>query len=214
MDDYIELDSELAVKTYAENRMIGSFKLYSPAVDERQALLVVKQKDNDDKNAFLSVRTEHEADKAAWLHIKYRGNDDLCGILTAIPSSEVKAVLEIRPHNRMFGSFELLEAPRKLVGLTAIADATTRSREDLQTINYGDTKSMLIGRNRDESFESFVRFANLDEVIPDILFIERAVLRLYYIELPPDSMLEIHHLTNCGGRWELRMPTSLYLTNC
>ncbi|WP_270169793.1 DNRLRE domain-containing protein [Paenibacillus sp. SYP-B4298] len=192
MEQTEELQSTLTVKTVRANRMQGAFVLYRPGQEEKEAEVTVRQLNTGSMHALIAVRTFRSQEWQATLGVKYRGQSSLQAGITAMPLAQLDASLEVRPHNRMLGSFELLEAPRKEAAVTAIADASTRSLERLRTINYGDARSMLTGRNTDEAFEAFVRFADLDTVIPDIHVIEQAVLRLYYVQFPAGSRLELH----------------------
>lgn len=192
MEQTEELQSTLTVKTARANRMQGAFALYRPGLEEREAEVTIRQRDAGTVLARLAVRTFRSQERQATLGVKYGGRSSLQAGITAMPLAQLDASLEVRPHNRMRGSFELLEAPRKEAAVTAVADASTRSLERLRTINYGDARSMLTGRNADEAFEAFVRFADLDMVIPDIHVIEQAVLRLYYVQFPAGSRLELH----------------------
>jgi len=119
-------------------------------------------------------------DISSSLNIMYRSNSDLDSIIEAVAFTELECSINVRPHNRAQGRFELIEAPRITVDLKPIGDATTRSRIDLQTINYGDTQRMMIGHDTIEEFESFVNFGDLNVAIPDLLYLEDAKLRLYY----------------------------------
>lgn len=192
LDDFLEISSEITVKNKLSNRMNGSFILYSSSIEELESTLLIKKPSGDDLNLLLSVRAPRELDLNVTLDIKYRGNDYIDTEIEAIAGSYLDSIIEVRPHNQMYGKFELLEAPKIEVGLEPIADATTRSRSDLQTINYGDTRSMLTGKSQEEEFKSFIQFSSFTESIPDLKYLEGVKLRLYYINFPAGSNIELH----------------------
>lgn len=192
MDEVFNISSEITVKSRLSNQLGGSFILYRSADEDLESTILIKKPMGSDLNSLISIRTNHELNLDATLDIKYRGNDDVDAEILAIAADFIESAIEVRPHNRMFGKFELLEAPRVQVKLPPIADSTTRSRSDLQTINYGDARSMLTGRSSEEQFSSFIQFADFSNSIPDLKYLEGAKLRLYYINLPSGSNLELH----------------------
>ncbi|MGY5342920.1 DNRLRE domain-containing protein [Paenibacillus glucanolyticus] len=191
-DEYHDLYSEIYIRQRLENKVSGRFILFRSNHNDIDSSLITMIRDNDDLDGMLSARTLKLQDVTSTLDIKYRGNGDVEAHIEAIAASFLECTLEVRPHNRLFGRFELLEAPRIDVRLPALADATTRSRNDLRTINYGDMKSMLTGKNTEEAFESFVSFGELKDRIPDLKILEGARLRLYYINFPRNANLELH----------------------
>ncbi|MGM1044911.1 MAG: DNRLRE domain-containing protein [Bacillota bacterium] len=192
MDEVNDLQSEIIIRQRLENKMSGRFILYRPQDDEIESSLFIKIRDNSSIESSIFIRTGDENELPASLDIKYRGNEYLESYIEAIAADEIEASIEVRPHNRMFGQFELIEAPRIEVNLAALEDASTRSDPDLETINYGDAKSMITGRNTHEEFEAFVSFGNLSSRIPDLKYLETAKLRLYYFNLPIGTNLELH----------------------
>ncbi|ASA22789.1 DNRLRE domain-containing protein [Paenibacillus donghaensis] len=192
MDEIDEISSIITIKNRLSNQMAGSFKLYRPMTDDIEAEFIVKKSTGDDLRSIIEVRVEKYADVNATMDIMYRGNSDAEGEIEAIAANYIDGLIEVRPHNRMFGKFELMGAPKVSVTLPPIADATTRSREDLRTINYGDTRSMLTGKTIDEEFGAFVQFADFVESIPDLKFIESAKLRLYYTNVHSEANIELH----------------------
>lgn len=177
----------------AANRLRGQFYLYGSGSDDVESTLVVATRAREDLNASLSVKLEREHDLSASLEVIYRSNGDLPSSIQAIAAEYLPASLEVRPHNQMFGKFELLEAPRIETGFPALEDAATRSRTDLQTINFGDTQQMMIGANNGEVFDSFVKFGRLHGLMPDLHLLEQVKLKLYYTGTVPDGTnIELH----------------------
>lgn len=192
MDEVFDISSEIIVKSKLSNRLGGSFILYRSLDEDLESTVLIKKPSGSDLNSILSIRTKHELNLDAAIDIKYRGNDDIDSEILAIAADFLDSIIEVRPHNQMFGKFELLEAPRVQVKMPPIADSTTRSRPDFQMINYGDARSMLTGKSSEEEFSSFIQFANFEASVPDLKYLESAKLRLYYISFPTSSNLELH----------------------
>ncbi|WP_091014560.1 MULTISPECIES: DUF7594 domain-containing protein [Paenibacillus] len=178
---YADHDTEgfIYVKS-PSNRFTSKYILYAQDESTLESEIRVSLRDNHSLESSISVRLTTESELTNILNIMFRGNGDLDSSILAMSVTEIQSTINVRPHNRAQGIYELMEAPRVTVDLKPIADATTRSRIDLQTINYGDTQRMMIGQSDFEGFESFVNFGDLNSAIPDLLNIESAKLRLYY----------------------------------
>ncbi|MCE5169645.1 DNRLRE domain-containing protein [Paenibacillus profundus] len=192
MNECNDISSPFYVKK-AENKLNGKFFLYGSGSDDVKSTFVVATRVREDLDASLSVKVERAYDLSSRLEVMYRGNGDLPSSIQAIAAEYLPASLEVRPHNQMFGKFELLEAPRIETGFPSNEDATTRSRTDLQTINFGDTQQMMIGANNGEYFDSYVKFGRLKELMPDLHLLEKAKLKIYYTgSLPDGTNIELH----------------------
>ncbi|GAB6930068.1 hypothetical protein JCM10914A_40510 [Paenibacillus sp. JCM 10914] len=220
--EYHDLHSEIYIRQRLENKVSGRFILFRSNHNDVDSSLFTMIRTNNDLDALLSVRTLKSQEITSTLDIKYRGHGDIESHIEAIAASFLECTLEILPHNRLFGKFELLEAPRSDVYLPPLADATTRSRDDLRTINYGDMKSMLTGNNTDEAFEAFVSFGELKDRIPDLKILESAKLRLYYINFPSNANLELHQpntiwrelgVTHANKPYSLELLSNQYVHN-
>lgn len=178
---YEEHDTEgiIYVKS-PSNRFTSKYVLYATDESLIDSELVVASREYSTLYSSISIRSARQKDISSTLSVMYRGNNDLESSIEAVAFTEMPSMINIRPHNRVQGRFELIEAPRTNVDLKPIGDATTRSRIDLQTINYGDTQRMMVGHDNVEEFESFVNFGDLKVAIPDLLYLEDAKLRLYY----------------------------------
>lgn len=186
------LNGILHVKS-PSNRMRGAFYLYGSGRSEVEAALVSATRVREGIDAAISARVPRGAELPAVLDIKYRGNEDVTAAIEAMASSYLSASIEIRPHNRMVGRVELLETPRKDVSLPPVADSTTRSDPELVTLNYGDMKSMVTGKGSNESFESFIHFGPMNELLPDVYRLEKATMKLYYAgAFPVGTSIELH----------------------
>lgn len=186
------LNGILHVKS-PSNRMRGAFYLYGSGRSEVEAALVSATRVREGIDAAISARVPRGAELPAVLDIKYRGNEDVTAAIEAMASSYLSASIEIRPHNRMVGRVDLLETPRKDVSLSPVADSTTRSDPELVTLNYGDMKSMVTGKGSNESFESFIHFGPMNELLPDVYRLEKATMKLYYAgAFPVGTSIELH----------------------
>ncbi|WP_405169276.1 DNRLRE domain-containing protein [Paenibacillus sp. FSL H3-0286] len=192
MDEINDISSTIIIKNRLSNRMQGSFTLFRPAEDFLDSSIIIMQHNGDDLRSTISVKVEKYVDVDSIIDIKYRGNSNTEAEIEAIAANYMNASIEVRPHNQMFGKFMLMEAPKVNVKLSPMADATTRSRDDLRTINYGDTRSMLTGKSPDEDFGAFIQFNDLYKAIPDLKYIESAKLRLYYATFIEGGNLELH----------------------
>ncbi|WP_182914841.1 DNRLRE domain-containing protein [Paenibacillus thiaminolyticus] len=167
--------------------------MYGSGRSEVEAALVSATRVKEGIDAAISARVPRGAELPAVLDIKYRGNEDVTAAIEAVASSYLPASVEIRPHNRMVGRVELLETPRKDVSLPPVADSTTRSDPELVTLNYGDMKSMVTGKGSNESFEAFIHFGPLNELLPDVYRLEKATMKLYYAgAFPVGTSIELH----------------------
>lgn len=179
LDVYNDLGGEILIKS-PSNRMEGKFVLYRQETNEVNSGMLVAYRRETTVDTTITIRVQRSTDVSSQLDIKYRGNAEINSVLESTSVNYLAGTLEVRPHNRLLGKFELMEAPRVTKDLNPIEDATTRSRLDLQTVNYGDTQSMMIGQSDAEQFESFVNFGDLKVVVPDLNKLEEAELRLYY----------------------------------
>ncbi|QWU14470.1 hypothetical protein SAMN04487895_101780 [Paenibacillus sophorae] len=192
MDELDEISSIITVKNRLSNQMQGSFTLYRQEDNDLDSSIVIKQSNGDDLRSTITVKVSKDNDINSVIDVVYTKNSDIDGEIEAVAVQYLESYIEVRPHNQMFGKFELMSAPKVTKVLSPIADATTRSREDLHTINYGDTRSMLTGQSIDEEFGAFVQFADFTESIPDLKFIESAKLRLYYTNVTSGANIELH----------------------
>lgn len=216
MDELSFLDGELYIRT-PSNKMEGSFILYQVDEEEIESFFSVSVKEDEDISSFFSVRVQDKNDNDISFEIKYRDYNYLDASFMVIGSSYLDSFLEVRPHNRMFGSFELLPPIRKEKFISSTEDSAVRSREDLITINYGDSQKMMV-RTGVEYIESFIKFGDLALYLTDLEEIEYANLRLYYtgdfvtgtsIEL----YLPVRNWTEYGVTYANRPQAKSFLTN-
>lgn len=221
---YNDFDSTLGVKA-PSNTMEGVFVLYASDESSIDSQITIVRLEDKDISCTISVKVSRDNDISSKLSIMYRGNEDIVSNLEVVGSSYLQSHLEVRPHNRMFGLFELLEPPRVRALIPPIEDVVTRSREDLMTINYGDMKRMMVGTDHitSEYFESFIRFDEIMNIMPDLLILEKANLRLYYsgdftigtnieLHLPNTRWLE-YGVTHANKPQSVEFITDVYTVN-
>lgn len=186
------LDSVIHIKS-PENRFAAKYILYNQVDEELSSTLIAATRKVSEVISTVSVRVRRSQELSNSLYVMYKSQGDLSATIQAASKVDLEGMLYVRPHNRAHGKYELLEAPRVTVDLKPVADATTRSQTHLQTINFGDTQRMMIGSDEMEQFESFIHFGDLDTRIPDLLYLEKAKLRLYYTgTLAPGAHIELH----------------------
>ncbi|WP_339240944.1 DNRLRE domain-containing protein [Paenibacillus sp. FSL R5-0517] len=186
------LDSVIHIKS-PENRFAAKYILYNQVDEELSSTLIAATRKVSEVVSTVSVRVRRSQELTNSLYVMYKSQGDLNATIQAASKVDLEGMLYVRPHNRAHGKYELLEAPRVTVDLKPVADATTRSQTHLQTINFGDTQRMMIGSDEMEQFESFIHFGDLDTRIPDLLYLEKAKLRLYYTgTLAPGAHIELH----------------------
>lgn len=180
LEEINDIFSEITVINRTENRFQGAFKLYAVTKSEARASINIVQKRETTQESYISIRVQKEKDIKSSIRITYADTSDMIGTIQTVSNIDFPCFIEVPIHNRFQGSFTLLSAPVKTVALSPISDAMTRSREDLRSINYGDLRTMLIGKVTDESYQSFLQFGDLKKSIPDLNIIKKAKLRLYY----------------------------------
>ncbi|RXZ78224.1 DNRLRE domain-containing protein [Paenibacillaceae bacterium] len=179
MNEPTELVSLIDIRS-PSNKMEGLFVLYQAVESSIDASVTVSKVEKKELESFIDVRSGASNNINASIKVMYRVDDELNGVIDVVPSSYLHSFVEVRPNNRMEGIFELFEATRNIVPLNPVQDSVVRSRPDLSTINYGDMSMMMIGKSTDESFESFISFDHLKNVMNDVDTFERARLKLYY----------------------------------
>ncbi|SCY72149.1 hypothetical protein SAMN05720606_10895 [Paenibacillus polysaccharolyticus] len=186
------LNSYIHIKS-PENRFRAKYVLYNQIDVDLPSTLTSAIRENSVRVSRVSARVEHSKDISSSLSVVYATQSDLNSFIQASPINDLTSTVYVREHNRAQGKYELLEAPRITVNLQPVADATTRSQLRLQTINFGDTQRMMIGRDELEQFESFIHFGDIDTRIPDLMYLEEAKLKLYYTgTITPGASIELH----------------------
>ncbi len=216
LNSYIHLKSP-------DNRFRAKYVLYNQIDTDLPSTLTSAIRKNSERFSQVSARVKKFKEMRSSLSVVYATQSDLHGFIQASPKNDLESAFYVREHNRAQGKYELLEAPRVTMNLKPVADATTRSLPRLQTINFGDTQRMMIGRDELEQFESFIDFGDIDTRIPDLMYLEEAKLKLYYtgtispgasIELhQPDTLLSEYGITYANKPHSIQRLTSSYRIN-
>ncbi|WP_427051185.1 DUF7594 domain-containing protein [Paenibacillus sp. TC-CSREp1] len=216
------LNSYVHIKS-PENRFRAKYVLYNQIDTDLPSTLTSAIRKNSERFSRVSARVEQSKDMSSSLSVVYAMQSELHASIQASPISDLASAFYVREHNRAQGKYELLEAPRITVNLQPVADATTRSQLRLQTINFGDTQRMMIGRDELEQFESFIHFGDIDTRIPNLMYLEEAKLKLYYTgTITPGASIELHQpntlwreygITHANRPHSIQQLTSSYRIN-
>lgn len=180
MNEVNDISSEIHIKNDLANRFKGVFRLFREEPEDLDSQILIYQRKSESLHSAITIRVTRKQELTSRIKIVYSDYADMDSTIDTISVNEMYSMFSVYPHNRFKGSFNLMAAPEETVILNSIEDATTRNREDLRTINYGDTKSMMIGHSNNEDFYSFLKFEDLNLAIPDLKIIKSAKLRIYY----------------------------------
>lgn len=170
-----------------------------------------------EKNADIATeiisRAYNETSKEIHINVMYRGNAEVQTVIQPIGYNNLLAEIEVPPHNRTSAIYEVQQPPIITDIFNPTQDAFTREKTEYQTINYGEYKSMLAGKSRDDIWRSFIQF-DVTSINPSFV-LTNAYVRLYYSgSIPRGIKLE---LLNAGSKWtefsitHLNRPTPLQL---
>lgn len=167
------------------NRMTAKYTLY--AVDDSDVLteITAMLPRVSDRATEISIRVLDENIKETEIDVKYRGNSDVYVEIQPVGHDNIPTEINVRPHNRMWGLYEVQEPPKITDILNPIQDSFTREKPQYQSINYGGNNSLTVGRTGDEIYRSFIQF-NFGSWNPAFVIIE-SKLRLYYSGLVPQG---------------------------
>lgn len=194
--NHSEANGEIFISPH--NQMTAKYTLY--AVDNSDLLteINIMLPEDSDRSTEISIRVADESIKETEIDVKYRGNSDIWTEIQPVGHESIPSEIYIRPHNRMWGLYEVQEPPRITDILNPIQDSFTREKPQYQSINYGGNNSLTIGRTGDDIYRSFIQF-DFNDWNPAFVIIE-SKLRLYYSGLiPQGSKLE---LFNVNEQWQ------------
>lgn len=181
-----DLSSTVFVRIFDKptNSMEGKYTLYNGRDRDLDSTIFIYQATTSEMRSTMKVRIAQQEEMRSYAMIKYRDNSELRSTIQAIAGNYIEGFLEVKPNNRMFGDYEMMEAPRITKPLTPVKDAFTRDSIEYQSLNWGSEKRMMTGRDLSnlpliETFESFLEF-DLTKGLGYNKLIEKATLRLYY----------------------------------
>lgn len=165
--------------------MTAKYIVYGINNSDTLTEITIMLPEDSDTDTEISVRVQEENTREIEIDIKYRGNSDVYTEIQPVGHNNVPAEIYIRPHNRMWGLYEVQEPPKITDIFNPVQDSFTRSKSQYQSINYGGNNSLPIGRTDDDIYRSFIQFsfANWN---PSYVIIE-SKLRLYYSGLIPQG---------------------------
>lgn len=117
-------------------------------------------------------------------------NSDVLVEIQPVGYVNIPVEITVRPHNRMWATYEVQEPPKLTSKLTPIKDAFTREKSEFQAINYGGNYSITVGRYLDEIYRAYLQFDFTEWNTQNV--ITNAKLKLHYSgSIPIGSKIEI-----------------------
>ncbi|MFJ7368920.1 DNRLRE domain-containing protein [Lysinibacillus sp. NPDC098008] len=202
-DVYQDILTELEINP--NNSFKAKYTLIAVGKLEQETEIVARPSSENHTQAELISRALGINDKDTCLDIMYRGNSDVYTEIQPIGYNFVETAIEVPPHNRMWAIYEVQQPPIVTDIFNPTQDAFTRESLAYQSINYGNTSSMVVGRSTNDIWRSFVQF-DLSAINPSYV-LQASYLRLYYKDLVPTSLrLEI---LNADNAWQETNITNL-----
>ncbi|MFF3147464.1 DNRLRE domain-containing protein [Streptomyces sp. NPDC057927] len=161
-----------------KNKMDGIFNIYGNVNSDLNSSIISRAGHESELASTVTIRVDREKHLNSTLKLMYKDQSQISSYFTSTSLSLLDSFLKIRPHNSMYGIFDILEPSRINDKLNPIKDATTRSIEAYKYLNYGKASQMMIGNNDGDIQRSFLDF-DLSQY-SDVHVIEKAKLRLYY----------------------------------
>lgn len=160
------------------NKMNGKFSIYANGDEWLDSFLIGRAVDENSLSGSFTTRAIKNNDLNSTFKLMYKDESTLNGHLLSTSADYLDSFLSVRPHNQMYGLFEILEPPRVTDKVSAIQDSTTRSLNDYKYLNYGKTSQMMVGNKDGDIQRLFIQFDISEYSSP--LVVEKAKLRLYY----------------------------------
>lgn len=219
-------EGEIAIASIADSSFISveyevkpnnSFKAKYKliAVGQYDTPIDISSRVKDTSTTLIEItsRAIAQQNKNIDINIMYRGITDVFTEIQPIGFNNLEIEIEVPPHNRMWANYEVQQPPIVTEVFTPSQDAFTRENPVYQSINYGSSLSMVVGKSVDDIWRSFVQF-DLSWFNPSYRLTD-ATLRLYYTGSFPQSLkLE---LLNANSAWSeygithLNRPTPIEL---
>ncbi|MED4552859.1 DNRLRE domain-containing protein [Lysinibacillus capsici] len=219
-------EGEIAIASIADSSFISveyevkpnnSFKAKYKliAVGQYDTPIDISSRVKDTSTTLIEItsRAIAQQNKNIDINIMYRSITDVFTEIQPIGFNNLAIEIEVPPHNRMWANYEVQQPPIVTEVFTPSQDAFTRENPVYQSINYGSSLSMVVGKNVDDIWRSFVQF-DLSWFNPSYRLTD-AKLRLYYTgSVPKNIKLE---LLNADSAWSeygithLNRPTPIEL---
>lgn len=123
-----------------------------------------------------------ENDLPSHISVKFGGSNSIVGSIS------------IKPVNRMFGKFDVLERPLEKFYLSPVKDSTIR--ENIPTLNYGSDTGMMVGVDEynGEKFRSLIQFDFT--TVPLNKTLKKAIMRIYNSPFSSDVNIALFNILN------------------
>jgi len=195
------------------NSFKAKYKLITVGQYDTPIDISSRVKDTSTTLIEITSRAIVQQNKNIDINIMYRGIYDVLTEIQPIGFNSLEIEIEVPPHNRMWANYEVQQPPIVTKVFTPSQDAFTRENPAYQSINYGSSLSMVVGKSPDDIWRSFVQ-VDLSWFNPSYRLTD-AKLRLYYTGSVPQSIkLE---LLNANSSWSeygithLNRPTPIKL---
>jgi len=126
----------------------------------------------------------------------YREDEILFDVQPVI-HDEIEFEISVRPKNGMTAIYDLVETPTISLPVNPVEDAYITTDTPYNSINNGDARSMLIGRDIKGEHRGLIKF-DLSS-IDNSLYVKSAKLRIYYSNLNPNATLNLYTVI---GKWD------------
>lgn len=193
-------DSEVLteIEVAPNNSLKAKYKLIAVGKIENDVEIVARPLGKSEKSTEIISRAIGKSEKETHLNVMYRGNGEILAEIQPIGYKFLEAVIEVPPHNRMYAIYEVQQPPIVTDIFNPTQDASTREHPSFESINYGFSSSMVVGRSKDEIWRSFVQF-DLSSIEHNYV-LKESYLRLYYKGAVPSGIkLEI---LNADSAWQ------------
>ncbi|KOY83010.1 DNRLRE domain-containing protein [Lysinibacillus macroides] len=195
------------------NLFQAKYKLIAVGQSDTSSELTSRVKNNATTFVEITARTIGHDHKNTDINIMYRGMADVLTEIQPIGYNNLAIDIEVPPHNRMWATYEVQQPPIVTEVFNPFQDAFTRENLPYQSINYGSSLSMVVGRSADDIWRSFVQF-DLSWFNPSYRLTD-AKLRLYYTGSVPQSLkLELFNANSTWSEYSithLNRPTPIEL---
>ncbi|MFJ7918080.1 MULTISPECIES: DNRLRE domain-containing protein [unclassified Lysinibacillus] len=196
IDTYNIVETVIEVKP--KNSFKAKYSLIAVGNSEQETEIIPRAIGKDENETELVSRALRFSEKDTDLNIMYRGNSVVYTEIQPIGYNNMPTEIEVPPHNRMYAIYELQQPPIVTDIFNPTQDSFTREQSSFQSINYGSSSSMVVGRSQDDIWRSFVQF-DLQSIHPSYV-LKESHLRLYYKGAVPNNIkLEI---LNADSAWQ------------
>lgn len=180
---------EIVIAPY--NEMKGAYTVIGANHSQTMVEIYVRAIRFSNIDTNIEIRAIDNSTTLANMDVKYRGNSDIAVEIQPIGFDSIDIELEVSPNNSMWVLYDIQEPPRIVTTLNPIKDSFTRGEQGYESINYGDSSSLLVGGNSDKQYSSFIEF-NFSSWLNTVSIVD-AKLKLYYSDVVPEnSEIEIY----------------------